>query len=220
MSLVTLLFVLSAQVDAFDFHVADFTILQDKRLQAQIKLTEAQRTKMNDAAGRQQTAIRAYIATQKAPNNDAKVREMMTVLKRNVLAPLTPSQLRRTREVSLQRIGLPAIADEVIATRIGLTGTQLAKFRKTLVSGTTEIRTLEQKTIGPLIDKYRAAAGKPGADRQKIQTEGQQAIQAAAAKLRPTVSAREEALKKALIAVLSTGQRASYQSLLGAPFAP
>ena len=216
--------VASASMDPFDVHVADITILQYKPLQAHIKLTEAQRSQMNSIAERQRAEVAKYVEKKRAagekpkPGPDATVVAAMAKLKHDILAVLTPAQLKRTREITLQKIGLPALADRAVADRIGMTSVQVNKFRQVLQSGADKISALQRATFGPIFKKYQATASKTESEMKKNQAAGQQEIRAAEARILPTMQMIKKDVTAQLQATLTPGQRSSWAALQGTPF--
>jgi hypothetical protein len=216
--------VASASVDPFDAHVADITILQFKPLQAQIKLTESQRAAMNRIADQQRAAIAKYRESQQAagirpkPGPDKTVLAALAKMKQGILAVLTPAQLRRTREVTLQKISLPALADKVVADRIGMTSTQLSKFRKTLESGASQVSAIQRAAFAPIFKKYQASSAQSEADKRKAQKQGQKEMQATEARILPAMQKIKLDITAQLQGILTPAQRASWAALQGTPF--
>jgi hypothetical protein len=214
----------AASMDPFDVHIADITILQFKPLQTHIKLTEAQRSQMNSIAQRQRATVAKYVEKKRAagekpkPGPDPTVVAAMATLKHDILAVLTPAQLKRTREITLQKIGLPALADRTIADRIGMTSVQVNKFRQTLQTGADKISTLQRATFGPIFKKYQGLASKTESEMKKNQAAGQQEIRVAEAKILPTMQLIKQDVTSQLQSILTPGQRSSWAALQGTPF--
>lgn len=158
--------------DDFDKKVAVIYLLQDKKVQAELKITEAQREKMNKLSEPYNKKVKAI--TDKVGKNgptEAQQKELnaeITKLRASVLNLLTAPQLKRLRELSLQAIGLGALADDVVAAKLGLNQKQVTKIRSELSAG---MKALEEAQMDfhkramkdikePKTDKEREAAAK------------------------------------------------------------
>jgi DNA-binding ferritin-like protein (Dps family) len=158
--------------DDFDKKVAVIYLLQDKKVQAELKITEAQREKMNKLSEPYNKKVKAI--TDKVGKNgptEAQQKELnaeITKLRASVLNLLTAPQLKRLRELSLQAIGLGALADDVVAAKLGLNQKQVTKIRSELSAG---MKALEEAQMSfhkramkdikePKTDKEREAAAK------------------------------------------------------------
>src|SRR5204862_7546445 len=119
-------------------------------------VTEAQRKKMNDAAATHRTRLTTYDAQQKMAKvkdtneqSAAKLKGYYDELKKGVFSSLTPEQLKRLRELSLQRAGLVSLLEEVVAKKIGLTGAPHENFRKIFTDGAKSAQDLQRATLKP-----------------------------------------------------------------------
>src|SRR4051812_29884919 len=108
-------------MDQFDLHVSSLRILQDRSVQAELGVTTAQRAKMDKFADGYNSDLNAYLAELKKQNKadeqlpDETMSMMLARLKQSVMAVLTPSQLKRLREISLQAYGLNGLMDDTVA---------------------------------------------------------------------------------------------------------
>ncbi|MCH7945820.1 MAG: hypothetical protein IIC73_07385, partial [Armatimonadetes bacterium] len=97
--------------DEFDMYVADIGILQDKAVQAELKITAAIRQALNkhavwlDSRGANiDRLVRAGTITVAEGNRRTKLH--LATLKSKVLGELSEAQVKRLREITLQRDGL------------------------------------------------------------------------------------------------------------------
>jgi DNA polymerase III gamma/tau subunit len=217
-----------AAMDPFDFHAADVVILQAKKVQQDIKLTEAQRAQMNKAADWHRGQLKAYEEELKAkkvdprtlPNPNPRLLSMYTALKERVLTHLTPAQLRRLREISIQRAGIGALADEKVATRVGMSAAQLKQFRSIFTAAARQAAQVQQSALQAVAQKYKNVKPKDQADGQRLQKQAQAELRAAGQKVQPRLNAIETQTQAKLKAVLTAKQMAAYEALRGPRFVP
>ena len=218
-----------AQVDPFDYHCADVILLQAKEVQKELSINEAQRKKMNDAADTHRTRLTTYQAQQKAAKtkdtreqSQTKLKNYFDELKRGVFTSLSAAQLKRLREITLQRAGLLALLDDVVAKKIGLTGAPHDKFRKAFSDGAKEAGNIERATLKPIFDKYegRMRAAKTADERQKIEAQMRPELEAAGKKIAPQIQKLQNETRQKLVGMLSASQKTTWQALLGKPFTP
>ncbi|MEQ1823095.1 MAG: hypothetical protein ABL949_11335 [Fimbriimonadaceae bacterium] len=212
--------------DAFDGQVASIVLLQDKAIQTELKITEAQRAKLNTYGGKFNSDQKAYYAEMekklKANKNtkpdQAREMKMLMDLKTKVLATLNASQLKRLREISLQAIGVTALADETVASRVGLNASQKTKIQGLLQSGLQAVEKIQRDTS--------AQAGK-GIAQPKTKAEQEAAQKKFSDRMRtlgPPAEAKIESVRRKTItdvlAILTPGQNTIWRALLGPMFKP
>lgn len=215
-----------ALADDFDRKVAGLPLLQDKKVQAELKVTDAQRSKMNKHADAFNVKAEAYQkqleAQAKKDKKDVKpdpkkVDALMSELKAKVLGELTLVQLKRLRELSLQAVGVTALGDDLIAAKVGLNGDQKTKVRSVVRAGLD--------AANKLIAAADAAARK-GIPEPKTEAEMKKAeetynkrMEAEQKKLQPQLQKiRNDTITKAL-AVLNAKQNEIWKMLQGKPYA-
>ncbi len=218
-----------AQMDPFDYHCADVVLLQAKPIQTELAINEAQRKKMNDAAETHRTRLTTYEAQQKAAKvkdtrdqAQVKLKGYFDELKKGVFTSLTAVQLKRLRELTLQRAGLLALLDDKVATKIGLTGAPYTKFRDTFSDGAKQAQSIERSNLKPIFDKYegRMRAAKSDADRQAIETQMRPELDAASKKISPQIQKLQGETQQKLVGMLTAPQKSAWQALLGKPYKP
>ena len=218
-----------AQPDPFDYHCADVILLQAKEVQKELAITEAQRKKMNDSADTHRTRLTTYQAQQRAAKtkdtreqSQTKLKGYFDELKRGVFTSLSGAQLKRLRELTLQRAGLLALLDDVVAKRIGLTGASHDKFRKTFADGAKEASDIERANLKPIFDKWESKmrAAKTVDERKKIEAQMRPELESAGKKVGPQIQKLQNDTRVKLVGMLSAAQKSAWQALLGKPFKP
>lgn len=219
----------SAQVDPFDYHCADVILLQAKQVQTELKVTEAQRGKMNDAAATHKTRLTTYQAQQQAaktkdtqPQTATKLKGFFDELKKGVFGSLNAAQLKRLREITLQRAGLLALLDDVVAKKINFAGANYTTFRNTFSNGAKEAGNIERTNLKPILDKYepRVRAAKTPDERKQVEAQMRPELEAASKKIAPQIQSLQAETQKKLVALLTPAQKTAWQALLGKPFNP
>lgn len=218
------------KADPFDVQIASVIMLQDKGIQKELKVTEKQRDSMNRFAEQHRGAMTNYQKElerkQKDPNKplpvDAnRVDGMFLAMKRSVLSVLTPPQLKRLREISLQQLDFVALVDDVVAKRVGIPDAQLKKLKAIYEKGIKEVDELA-KTAKAQLDVQTAdlqrQKPKTDAEAQRLNAEFERRAQALQKKLEPEINRIRAAGKKAILAQLTVAQKAAWQALLGKPF--
>ena len=207
--------------DAFDMHSADMIILQSKGIQKAIGLSEAQRSRMNSFAATYKSQLTAYqneLQKSKKQPDGARLRNYELNLRSHVFAQLTPGQLRRLREISLQHDGLAALGDDVVAKRVGLNSAQIEKVRSIIVADRKQMAAYQQAAAGPIIAKYQKFKPKSQAEGKALGAKFTQEMRQAAARYAPKIKATVASDRARIMSLLSAKQRATWTALLGKPF--
>lgn len=213
--------------DSFDFYAANVGVLQFREVQKEMGVGEAQRAKLNKHAewfNSESKRVRENLGKSptEAQQRQAaqRVSTLMDQLKQRCLKELTPSQLRRLREISLQGEGPKALLDDKVAAKIGLSAASLKALRDRYTANGKKSADIQQRTIGPIADKYQKMNPKTDADRKKAEAAMQKELEAAQKRLAPQL----EALTKDFLAfadkTLSAKQKQAWTALLGKPFTP
>jgi hypothetical protein len=214
--------------DSFDLHASNFQLLQDDGIRKHLKVTEAQRARMNQHAERYNARINKLRESVKGKNPPraeqekigAQITGMLTSLKGQVLGELSAAQLRRLRQISLQSYGLRALADEVVSKRVGLSSAQLTQVRTRLRTAAEQVLEIEKKTVEPIAKRYQAKSPKSDAERKQLQEAYAKEVREAGAKTRPRVAKIEQDTAAAIRRVMTAAQRKSWESLLGQTYRP
>lgn len=211
-------------IDSFDAHVASIKVLEDKQVQAELGITAAQRAQMDTYADQFNLQEKNYLAQLKAQGKpepsspDDRMIAMVTTLKQKVLTVLTAAQLRRLREISLQAFGLNGLLDETIAAKVGLSKDQVLKMRKIYEDGSAKASDMMSKAMQPVDAKYKNAAPKTAADKEKTKNAYLSDSNAAFNKVMPDVQKVRDQTEKQMLAVITPKQKATYLALQGKRF--
>lgn len=217
-----------AQTASFSAYVSNVTILQSRKVQGELKITEAQRTRLNRFADKHRKAMegiqKKYGGQQPTPELAKKVQpeiaKSFEVLKRDVLTVLTPAQTKRLGEISLQAAGIGAIADDRVAREVGLSPDQLRRFRTTLSDGAKSAADIQRKAVQPILAKYKDVKPKDEKEAQQVRTRFENEMRAAETRTAPQLRAAEQRTQSRLEAILTPAQRTKWRQLQGRPFTP
>lgn len=210
-----------AQID-FDKRAADVGLLQAKQIQSEVGITAAQRTKMNAAADRHRKNLQDYEKTLKALGSSTPDKQRLLgyfeTLKNDVFAALTPAQIRRLRELTLQRLGLVALTDPQVAKKAGLSDAQVTKLKNAFQAGRTKFVTLQQSTAKPILAPYAGRKPKTQAEATALRTEIEGKLKVASNRVKPRLVAIGKETDAAMMAVLTPAQKSAWAALKGRPF--
>lgn len=211
------------QQDAFDMYFADVSILQLKPIQAELKVTETQRANMNKHADwlkAQGAAVESQVKSGKltAQAANQQMAGHISTLKRKVLGELTASQLKRLREITLQRDGLLPLMDQKMADKVGMTKAQLTKLREGYVENDKKAKELQQKTFSPIFEKYEKMKPKDEAEKKTLSEQANKELEAARKKIQPQLEAFGKAFADLVDSTLTKGQKDAFAALKGKPF--
>jgi F0F1-type ATP synthase membrane subunit b/b' len=132
---------------------------------------------------------------------------------------LTPPQLKRLREISLQQAGLIALLDQQVATRIGVTPAQLKSMRAQVSASNKQIQAIEKKASFPVFEQYKDKHVKTKQEAEAMRKEFQGKMAAAAATVRPQIAALVSDERTKLLGSLNQPEINKYKALMGKPFA-
>lgn len=217
--------VCGAAADPFDAAIADIGLLQVKAIQTELKVSKAQRDKMNVYATAHTKALAAYEAEVKKNKLEPqkamaspKFKKIFDDLKKGVIGQLSAAQLKRLRELTLQRAGIVAIGQDSIAKRVGLSAAQIKSYRTIFETDYKKAEQLKADTVKATLKPYENRKPKTEAEAKKLNAEVQKKLEAAQKSLTPKLSAMAKATETKLLAVLTAAQKKNWQALLGAPF--
>lgn len=221
----------SAQpMDPFDFEMASVILLQDKAVQKHLKVTEGQRSGMNKFADTHRGKMDAYrVQLEKAqkdknkplPVDARKMDQMFLDMKQGVLRLLTPVQLKRLREISLQQVGFMALTDPKVGKRVGLTAAETKKISATYEAGMKEaedIARAAQAQLNVQLAEMRKKKPKDAKEEEALMKEAQKKAQALEARIDPQIEKVRLGTRKKVLDGLTPKQRQAWNALLGAPF--
>ena len=221
---ILLLFAGFARADNFDSEVASVILLQNKAVQREIGLTEEERARMNVYADEHRARLKAYYQElekdHKTSADQGRLLEMFAVMKKGVIAQLTAAQLKRLREISLQSLDFEALADTTVANRVGLSPSEVKRVRAIVKDGLEKANGIRNKAISQAIGDLRNKKPKSQKEADAIQSEAEQRAKAAVSRVSDQILEVGLKTKTQTLAVLSNGERAKWQELLGRPFKP
>ena len=213
----------SAQsVDRFDAHCADIVILQNKVVQKNLGISKAQVEKMNVFARRHQTELADLQKRTAGKKVDTKPElfKYFAELKDGVIQQLTPSQLHRLREISLQRVGLIALCDPVVGARLGVSAAQQTKLRQLYDQGFKAYSDVEQAAAKKVLTPYEGKSAKSAAAADALNKEVKAKLQAVQIQIAPRLASIRADFDKRMRSLLTSSQIATYNSLRGTPYKP
>lgn len=224
-SLLGLVAMASVMADDFDRKIAGMPLLQDKKVQTELKITEVQRKKMNahaDAFNKKSQAYQKELEAQQKKTgkpvqpDPKRIDALMATLKANVLKELSAVQLRRLRELSLQAVGVTALGDDLVAARIGLTGAQKTQVRKVVKEGLDAAN----KLIGQADANARKGIKEPKteAEFKKAEATYNTRMEAEQKKIQPQLTKIRDATIKKALAILNAKQNEAWKALQGKPY--
>lgn len=212
--------------NAFDEHVADIAILQPRAVQNDLGITEKQRAELNRAANRQAKDVQAFLEEQKKkgvnPNSispdNKRIVAFREELKASVVKTLTPAQLRRLREITLQARGYAELLDPVVQRRLSITSAQLGKIRAALEEFAKFAQQSSQDAYMGVRAQYQNVRPKDQADTDRLNKQFGEQVRAAMDAIRPKIQAAHVKMDQRVEAVLTREQRSNWIALLGKSF--
>lgn len=215
------------KMDSFDYEVANVGLLQAKPLQKELGISEMQRAAMNKIAEQFNNQIKTLMeATQKNPSGkppkdaDPKLKAAFEKLKEGVLKQLTPQQLKRLREITLQQVGLPALGDEVVAKRVGIPDAQMKKIRGIYEEALQRAGKLEDSALEEAMKDLKKKNPKTEKEAREIMDEANKRAEAVHKRIDPQIRKIRQDAEAKVLASLSPAQKATWESLKGRKFDP
>lgn len=213
------------KMDEFDLFFADLGILQDKSVQGEIGLTEAQRARMNEHASwmnAQRDAIAKQANEKKLDPKqaNAQLASVMETLKVKVMGELTAAQLKRVREITLQRDGLLPLLSQRVGERIGLTSAQTQTLREGFLKNDESAKRIQRDAFEPILKKYDAMRPKNAEEEKKLRAQANKELDAAKQKIAPELTRLSKEYQDFVKKTLSKGQFDAFVALKGKAFTP
>lgn len=213
------------EMDPFDYHVSDIAILQDKKVQSHLKVSEVQLKSLNRFADQHRDKVAARLkamSQQKGANgidpDDAQLESYFDDLKKNICKQLSKWQLKRLRELTLQANGLRGMLDSEVAKRIGITTTTLTKMRKEYEDGLIEAKKLESSAVKEALSEFKDKKATTEAEAKKLNEQANAKVEAALKKAAPEMEKVRKRTENNILAMVNATQKKKYQDLQGAPF--
>jgi vacuolar-type H+-ATPase subunit H len=215
------------KMDPFDYEVANVSLLQAKPLQKELGVSELHRTAMNKIADQFNVQIKALLEKMqkesggKPPNeSDPKLVAAYDKLKEGVLKQLTPQQLRRLREITLQQVGLPALGDTVVAKRVGISDAQIKKIRGIYDEALKRASKLEDDALEAAMKDLKAKKPKTEKEAREIMDEANKRAEAVHKRIDPQIRKMRLDAEAKVLATMSPTQKAAWENLKGRKFDP
>ncbi len=207
--------------DQFDSHVASLIMLMRKDVQKDIGLTETQRKAMNAEASRYNEQMKQLLAKSDPkkgipPAATGALKQLIDL----VFAKLSPPQLKRLGQISLQAIGPGALGDAEVAKRVGLDPAQLKKIRTTYGSSIEEAQKLHAQAVDRALQPFKKLKPKDQAEADKLNVKANKKVAAAERRVGPRLTAIRKAADAKVIGTLTPAQQATWKALLGKTFKP
>lgn len=212
-------------VDPWDFKVADILILQSRKVQDDIGITESMRNRMNTFAEEHSKAMKAYndelvakkIPIQKDPNGEKRLEALFNRLKTNVFGIMTGAQVRRLREITLQRAGTAAFIDPLVANHVGLTANEASAVKQVYSAAQKQSAELVEKTVGPIRAKFNSKKPKSAEEANLYQAQANLELKNAMEKAKPTLNKYKASAEAKIKAIVPPKAMAAFKALCGKP---
>ncbi|MBL8060561.1 MAG: hypothetical protein JNK63_07605 [Chthonomonas sp.] len=213
-----------AQIE-FDKEVCDITLLQTTEVKTELKVTQAQRAKMNSASsGYNAVAKKIEDKMRKGQQpTEAEQKQMRAAFDKmriGVLNVLTAVQIKRLREISLQTAGLLALTDPAVTKKVGLSASQVSKVKTYLKDSYQQAGDLTEAVHKKLESEFKGKNPKTDAEKRRLAEQYQKRLREEMKKIEPKLTKIQTDGRARIMAVLSAGQRTIWNSLLGKPFNP
>jgi transcription termination factor NusB len=215
-----------AAADPFDVYVSNIEILQSKAVQADLKISDAQRAALNKHAdwynGQTKKVVeplQAAKATDSQRQQGAtKIAGFQEQLKGRIIKELSNWQVKRLGQISLQQAGIVALLDQRVAKKVGLTDGQLTKLRNGWESSGKRVADAERKAKQPIFDKYKKKSPKDDKEAKELGDAYAKEMQAADKSLEPVLAKAKKEFETLVDTTLTAGQKKAWGDLKGPQF--
>lgn len=216
-----------ATADAFDERVANVALLQAKPVQTELKITEAQRKKMNthaDAFNAEARKINEEFQKNSSKGESAmktaatKMQAAEQRLKSKIMKELSQTQIKRLREITVQQAGILGLMDDNVAKKVGITSAQVNKMRSRFKANAEKAQKIQANALGPINSKYAGKKPKNESEAKTMQAAYQKEMQAAAKKVEPELAKLRKDFETYAAGLLSAAQKAAWNNLKGKAF--
>jgi hypothetical protein len=209
----------AAFAESFDAKVASVILLQLKPVQKEIGLSEAQRTAMNKYADAHRAKLKAYYEQLgNTKPSEQKLLGFFAVMKAGVISQLSATQLKRLREISLQALDFTALADQAVANEVGLSASEESSLKSVVAEGVGKANDIRNKAIGKATSDIVKQRPKTDKERQTLEDEYNRRAEAATDQVAPQLNTIRDSTRRKVMAILTSSQRAKWESLLGKRF--
>ena len=223
---VSLLFAVAAasafgqKADVFDLEVSNVMILQSPAIQKEVGMTEGQRSKIQGYAEAFNKKKDAFLQSEKARRdkqgksfqpNEAKLRDIFTEFRGQVLNQLSAKQVKRLAQVTLQEVGMASMLDANVARKLGITPAQSQRLKAAYEDGTKRNAAIEQAAVAPIDKEFKNKDPKDPKMRELFN----QRMAAAADKVKPSLDKIKLETRAKFRSILTAQQLAQWTALLG-----
>ena len=214
---------------AFDVNAANVLLLDSPIVLKDLGVSHSQQSRIDKAASESRARMDAYrrqlqeeiAAAKKKGLKKMKVKdkrpEYYKLVKKQMLTILTPAQVTRLGQLSLQRSGMIAILDPVVGKRLGVTPGQEKQLKAAVKEGLDAARKIELDAIGPIQAKYSSMKISSQAEQREMQSRAQAEAKAADTRIQPQIKRIEANTRQHFEAILTSKQKAAWKLLLGKP---
>lgn len=215
-----------AQAETFESYASNLALLQNKGVQTELGITEAQRKTLNthaewynaQTAEIQKAAPNAKTEAQRDALSK-KLQGLMVQMKARCLKVLTAGQTKRLSQLSLQLQGPAVLLDDRVAKQVGVSADQLKKMRALYEGNIKKVSAMQDKTFRPIAEKYeKQRKGKTGDALKKIDDAMNKEMMAAQVKVQPQVQALASDTRNGILKILTPAQRTKMQTMMGKPY--
>ena len=217
--------IVARAADSFDLEVANIALLQDKAVQAEVKITSSQHSKMTalaDAFNKKNNDKISEYQKAKKPVDGAFQSFMMKQqeeIRANVLNTLTADQVKRLRELTLQALGPRALVFKPVAKKVGMSDAELQKLRAAITEGDQKIAKIKKQVSDKIRPKYaNVKQPKTQKEAQELQAKLNQDINAEMKKHDAEMKAIIAASEKKTAAIVKKPYLDKLKALMGKPF--
>lgn len=207
----------TADRDPFQLYLCDVTLLQDKAVQAELKVGEPQRAQLNVHADWLAAEARRIASETPA---DAQVESLLAIraeFKRRVLDCLTDPQVVRLAQLSLRAMDVVAVLDVQVSAKLGITEAQSGRITAAWKDTGTAVAATLERARAPVVAKYRAMPPPTQAEREARQREFLQELAEADKSVEEEVEAHKRKFEKVVGETLTDGQKREWEALKGPP---
>lgn len=217
--------VFARAADSFDLEIADIALLQDKAVQTEVKVTPAQRNKMNAFAEefnkKNNEKINEYQKAKKQVDGafQSFMMKQQQEIRTEVLNTLTADQIKRLRELTLQALGPRALVFKPVAKKVGMSDAELQKLRAAITEGDQKIAKIKKQVSDKIRPKYaNVKQPKTQKEAQELQANLNKDINAEMKKHDAEMKAIIATSEKKTAAIVKKTYLDKLKALMGKPF--
>lgn len=207
--------------DQFDLNVANVDLLKVKGVMKDLHVSKRQIAAMNRAVNRYSIARDAGMRRSNFLRTNVDATEVSTALatlRNDTLSEFTAPQLRRLRELTLQKAGAIAIGEPIVAYRLGLSDSQYSTAKLICQEARARENELFRAAIDPITISANNTPKHNAADVARVSNLHDRRMKKAIAQLSPKLSAIHATTSKRLLAILSPRQVSEWKALCGKPY--